>query len=146
MFSAAEFGWRWKVITGWMWRSVVKAIRKLSYNLPRNPSILVISLSLIRVPNFTRYFWSLGITNDELMSGFLKGWNYKTRKRQVFPESQYECVRQSRSLLPDHIKKDGGKRDLQLKASIFSWQIDKMKICHNEVYVFYLTEKVCFLV
>lgn len=48
-----------------------KAVRSLGHDLPRNSPI--ISLPSIRVSNFIRYSCSLGITNDELMSGFFEG-------------------------------------------------------------------------
>lgn len=48
-----------------------KAVRNLGYGMSRNTHI--ISLPSIRVPNFTRYSWSLRTTNDEMMSKFLKG-------------------------------------------------------------------------
>lgn len=90
-FSAAQLEFRRKVMTRMNLEIYSKAVGSLGYDMSRNTS--TISLPSIRVPNFTRYSWSLGTTNDEMMSEFLEGWNYMTRKRQAFLKSQYECDR-----------------------------------------------------
>ena len=54
-----------------MWKPRVGLQETLSYDLSGN--IPVILLPSIKVPNFTGYSWSLGTTNDEMMSEFLEG-------------------------------------------------------------------------
>lgn len=44
-----------------------KLLGYISGNIP------VILLPSIKFPNFTGYSWSLGTTNDEMMSEFLEG-------------------------------------------------------------------------
>lgn len=48
-----------------------KAARNLGYDISRNTPI--ITLPSVRVPKFTGYSWSLGTTNDEMMSEFPEG-------------------------------------------------------------------------
>lgn len=48
-----------------------KVVRNFGYGMFRN--IYIILFFLIRVLNFIRYFWSLRIINDEMMSEFFKG-------------------------------------------------------------------------
>lgn len=90
-------GWIWVKVKSQNWLNVEinnrKAVRNCGHDLSPNPPITL--LPSIRQPNFTNQCWSSGTANDEMMSELLEGWKYMTRKRQVFPESQYECDRWS---------------------------------------------------
>lgn len=111
-----------------------KAVRNLGYDMSRNTP--VISLPSIRVPNFIRYSWSLGTTNDEMMSEVLEGWNYMTRKRQVFPESQYECDRKSIGSHAWPYSKSIGERGicLFLLDRLIKWKYVTMKFMLPKFY------------
>lgn len=89
--------WIWVKVKSQNWLNVEmshrKAVRNCGHDLSPNPPITL--LPSIREPNFTNQCWSSGTANDEMMSELLEGWKYMTRKRQVFPESQYECDRWS---------------------------------------------------